>query len=211
MPIYPRNVDGTPNKNGAIHHAAILQMEMGDDHKEWVLFLVTDTGNHDILLGTDWLKVHNPNINWANNRIHLDRCPVLCRPHHTPGPTIAYLLSTCDWEEQIDDDMDIAINSIDGSQHIMTHMERQMLEIARTTVSTTIAIRNQTLPSEIPKEFAQYHQVFSNEQAQCLLKNQPWDHHIELIPGYEMRKTSIYWLTPPELQALKEYLEDGEK
>ena len=26
-----------------------------------------------------------------------------------------------------------------------------------------------------------------------------------------MGKTSIYWLTPPELQALKEYLEDGEK
>ena len=71
-PIYPRNVDGTPNKNGAIRHAAILRMEMGDDHKERVLFLVTDTGNHDILLGTDWLKVHNPNIDWAKNQIHLD-------------------------------------------------------------------------------------------------------------------------------------------
>jgi hypothetical protein len=176
MPIYPRNVDGTPNKNGAICHAAILRMEMGDDHRERVLFLVTDTGNHDILLGTDWLKAHNPNIDWANNRIHLDRCPTLCKPRHTPGPTIAYLLPTCEWEEQIDDDMDVAINSIDMSQHVMTHMERQMPEIARTTVSTTIAMRTQTLPSEIPKEFAQYHRVFSDEQAQCLPKNQPWDH-----------------------------------
>jgi hypothetical protein len=26
-----------------------------------------------------------------------------------------------------------------------------------------------------------------------------------------MSKTSIYWLTPPELQVLKEYLKDGEK
>ena len=34
IPIYPRNVDGTPNKNGAICYAAILRMEMGDDHKE---------------------------------------------------------------------------------------------------------------------------------------------------------------------------------
>ena len=32
--IYPRNVDGTLNKNSAICHAAILQMEMGNDHKE---------------------------------------------------------------------------------------------------------------------------------------------------------------------------------
>jgi hypothetical protein len=86
-----------------------------------------------------------------------------------------------------------------------------MLEIARTTVSTALAIRKQTLLSEIPSEFAQYHQVFLDEQAQCLPKNQPWDHRIELILGQEMGKTLIYRLTPPELQALKEYLEDGKK
>jgi hypothetical protein len=72
IPIYPHNIDGTPNKNGAIHHAAILQMEMSDNHKEQIMFLVTDTGNHDILLGTDWLKAHNPNIDWAKNLIHID-------------------------------------------------------------------------------------------------------------------------------------------
>jgi len=63
IPIYPQNVDGTPNKNGAIHHATILWMEMGNNHREQIMFLVTNTGNHDILLGTDWLRVHNPNIN----------------------------------------------------------------------------------------------------------------------------------------------------
>jgi len=209
--IYPRNVDGTPNKNGAICHTATLRMEMGDNHRERIMFLVTDTGNHDILLGTDWLKAHNPNIDWAKNIIHMDRCPPLCQPRHTPGPTIAYLLPTCKWETQIDNDTDVAINSIDVSQHVMAHMERQMPEIARTMVSTALAMRKQTLPSEIPPEFAQYHRVFSDEQAQRLPKNQPWDHKIELIPGKEMGKTSIYQLTPPELQALKEYLEDGEK
>jgi len=100
---------------------------------------------------------------------------------------------------QIDDDTDVIINSIDVSQHVMAHMEQQMPEIARTTVSTTLAMRKQTLPSEIPPEFAQYHRVFSNEQAQHLPKNQPWDHRIELIPGKEMSKTLIYWLTPLEL------------
>jgi len=141
----------------------------------------------------------------------MDRCPPLCKLRQTPGPTIAYLLPTCNWEEQINDDIDVAINSIDVSQHVMAHIEWQMLEIARTTVSTTIAMKQQTLPSEIPSEFTQYHWVFSDEQAQRLLKNQPWDHRIELISGQEMGKTSIYQLTPLELQALKEYLEDGEK
>jgi hypothetical protein len=54
---------------------------------------------------------------------------------------------------QIDNDTDISINSIDVLQHIMAHMEQQMLEIARTIVSTTLAIRKQTLPLEIPPEF----------------------------------------------------------
>jgi len=153
-PIYPWNVDGTPNKNGAIHHTAILQMEMGNNYREWIMFLVIDIGNHDILLGTDWLKAHNPNINWAKNMIHIDRCPPICQPRHTPGPTIAYLLPTCEWETQIDNNTDIAINSIDVTQHVMTHMEWQMPEIARTTVSTALAMRKQMLPSEIPPEFA---------------------------------------------------------
>jgi hypothetical protein len=121
------------------------------------------------------------------------------------------LLPTCEWETQIDDDTDVAINSIDVSQHVMAHMEQQMPEIARTMVSTTLAMRKQTLPSEIPLECAQYNRIFSDEQAQRLPKNQPWDHRIELIPGKEMSKTSIYQLTPPELQALKEYSEDGKK
>jgi hypothetical protein len=157
-------------------------MEMGNDHKEQIMFLVTDTGNHDILLGMDWLKAHNPSINWAKNLIHMDRCPPLCKPCHTPGPTTAYLLPTCEWEAQINDDTDVAINSINVSQHVMAHMERQMLEIARTMVSTTLAMRKQMLPSEIPPEFTQYHRIFSDKQAQRLPKNQPWDHRIELIP-----------------------------
>ena len=31
-PVHTRNVDGSPNKHGTIHHAAILRMEMGDNH-----------------------------------------------------------------------------------------------------------------------------------------------------------------------------------
>jgi hypothetical protein len=53
----------------------------------------------------------------------------------------------------------------------MAHMEQQIPEIARTMVSTTIAIKQQMLPSEILPEFTQYHRVFSDEQAQQLPKN----------------------------------------
>jgi hypothetical protein len=37
-------------------------MEMGEVHMEEAHLLITDTGNHNVLLGTSWLKVYNPSI-----------------------------------------------------------------------------------------------------------------------------------------------------
>ncbi len=71
-PIYPKNVDGSLNRQGAIRHATILHMEMGKTHREYAKFLVTNTGDHDMLLGTDWLKAHNPSVDWATNMVTLN-------------------------------------------------------------------------------------------------------------------------------------------
>ena len=55
-------------------------MEMGENHKESTEMAITNTGNHDILLGTDWLKAHNPSINWAKNKLRFDCCLPSCFP-----------------------------------------------------------------------------------------------------------------------------------
>ena len=43
-PVYPRNIDGTLNKQGAIHHATILQMGIGARHWENIEVAITNTG-----------------------------------------------------------------------------------------------------------------------------------------------------------------------
>jgi len=43
-PVYPRNVDGTLNKQGAICYAAILRMGMGARHWENIEVAITNTG-----------------------------------------------------------------------------------------------------------------------------------------------------------------------
>jgi hypothetical protein len=53
------------NKHRIIRHAAILQMEMGTKHQKDIKVAIINTGNHDLLLGTDWLKAHNPSIDWT--------------------------------------------------------------------------------------------------------------------------------------------------
>ena len=85
------------------------------------------------------------------------------------------------------------------------------IQIARTTVSTHLTIAKQPKSVEIPPEFCKYYKVFSDEESQRLPKHQPWDHKINLIPGKQMRKTSVYRLTPPEKIALQDYITTGLK
>ena len=109
---------------------------------------------------------------------------------------LGQLLPSEDWEEQYDDYIESKYQGIDVLQRIMAHLQRCELVVARTTVSTTLAKAEQPKITEIPPEFCQYSKVFSDEEAQQLPKHQPWDHKIDLIPGMEIRKTTIYRLTP---------------
>ena len=109
-----------------------------------------------MLLGTDWLKTHNLSIDWARNQIHLDQCPPICQPRNSPGPTISYLLLTYEWEEQVDNYLDLSTESIDATHYVMAHIEKQMPEIAYTTVSTTLAKQIQKVEAEVPLAFAKY-------------------------------------------------------
>jgi hypothetical protein len=45
------------------------------DHAEVFSFVVTDTGKSDVILGFNWLKQHNLEINWQKQTIQFSRCP----------------------------------------------------------------------------------------------------------------------------------------
>ena len=183
------------NQQGAIRHAAYLQMEMADDHQETIEIAITDTGKHDILLGTDWLRTHNPSIDWTNAKLLLNQCPPECAivspvTHHILAME---LLLTLEWDPNYDDTFKAIYDSIDALQHIMAHKDKwddgqDKIQIARTMVSTDLTITKGSKSVEIPLEFCRYHKVFSDEESQHLLKHQPWDHKIDLIPGKQMWK-----------------------
>ena len=87
LPMYPRNVNGILNKQGAICHATILRMGIGTRHWENIEVAITNTGQHKILLGTDWLKAHNPSIDWSTNRMRFNHCPPQCHPIELFNPS----------------------------------------------------------------------------------------------------------------------------
>jgi hypothetical protein len=188
-------------------------MEMGTKHREDIEVAITNTGNHDLLLGTNWLKAHNPSIDWTRNKLLLNRCSTLCfpTPRKPEDPTLGHLLPTLEWEERYDDFVETRYQGIDVSQHIMAHLQTYPQPVVvRTMVSTTLAKEaTKSTVEAIPLAFRKYKKVFSDKEAQRLPKHQPWDHKIDLIPGQQMGRTSVYRLTPPEKIALKDYIEDG--
>ena len=74
-PIPVKNVDGTLNQAGAVRHTTIqnLRITTPNDHyhQERSELYVTAIGGYDLILGTDWLKAHNPEVNWAKPQLVL--------------------------------------------------------------------------------------------------------------------------------------------
>ena len=46
----------------------------GDVHQELIDLPIVNLGKHEIFLGFDWLKLHNPLINWQKEMLIFVRC-----------------------------------------------------------------------------------------------------------------------------------------
>ncbi len=71
IPVY--NADGTRNQGGDITKFVELSMTIGE-HRECIDLAVTNLGQKDIYLGHDWLKRHNPSVNWECGTIIFSHC-----------------------------------------------------------------------------------------------------------------------------------------
>src|SRR5258706_6759195 len=63
--------------------------------------------------------------------------------------------------------------------------------------------------SGVPQEYHEFHNVFSGEKANALAPHWPYDLKINLEEGMKLFHGLIYLLSPPELTALREFLEEN--
>ncbi|TFK78004.1 hypothetical protein K466DRAFT_474450, partial [Polyporus arcularius HHB13444] len=56
-PVCLYNIDSTEKCDGTIAEVAVLGMTIGD-YQEQVVFVVTDVGDEDVIIGLDWLRKH---------------------------------------------------------------------------------------------------------------------------------------------------------
>ena len=95
----------------------------------------------------------------------------------------------------INDDMDLLISYIDGD------MDRNIWINAKSTTATEIQpeinFKKKVLPLEeqIPKEFHDFLDVFSEKKAARILESRPWDHKTKLKDTFTPKSFKTYNLT----------------
>jgi len=71
------NVDGSPNEAGQITEVVDIVLHY-KTHSERMLLAVSGLGKQSLILGYDWLKNHNPKIDWEKGEVEMTHCPLRC-------------------------------------------------------------------------------------------------------------------------------------
>lgn len=193
IPVY--NADGTKNTNGLITKFAMVELHI-DDHSESLPLAITRLSMHTLFLGHDWLKIHNPAINWKDGSIKLT-----CADEHIPA-----LLPIEDEEEY------------KGHEKEEERLFRIDVESdIRANTSTELAIeankskQTRTFEEVVPEAYHSYKDVFDKENFNELPPRRPWDHTVELLPGDHVIDCKMYNLTNDEQGELESFLEENLK
>jgi len=75
IPVF--NVDSSPNEVGQISKVMDVVLRY-KTHSERMLLAVSGLGKQSLILGYDWLKDHNPRIDWEKGEVKMIRCPLRC-------------------------------------------------------------------------------------------------------------------------------------
>jgi len=71
------NVDGSPNEAGQISEVVDVLLRY-KTHSKRMLLAISGLGKQSLILGYNWLKDHNPKVDWKKGEVEMTRCPLRC-------------------------------------------------------------------------------------------------------------------------------------
>jgi len=75
IPVF--NVDGSPNKTEQISKVVDVVLRY-KTHSKRMLLAIFRLGKQSLILGYDWLKDHNPKIDWEKGEVEMTHCLLRC-------------------------------------------------------------------------------------------------------------------------------------
>ena len=230
IPIY--NVDGSQNISGAIKRLCTVNMQIGG-HTERITFRVTETGTSNIILGLDWLRLHDPLVNWSDGKLCFINCSSpdgLCpgrnptstlpptpitnpSPTHSPDPDSESLRSFIDnissndtnleWHHSLSSEL-----GFDDESILCVTLPPAPSPSDKHIFDYLRETKDKANP--IDKYLKEFAPVFSQSGFDELPPRRSWDHAIELKPTEEGKPISskVYALSRPEQVELDKFLDE---
>ena len=158
------------------------------DHSKQITMAMSNLSTHLIFLRYDWLKKHNPQIDWKAKTLQFT-----CENEHTPG-----LL-----DPEIDDE------EVEPKQLFM--MDYEYFRNPSTDIAIAAGESKQTKTFEeiVLEAYHEYKDIFAKEMFDELPLHRPWDYAIKLLPGNHKVDCKTYNLTTAEQKELDDFLEEN--
>ncbi len=152
VPIPMYNTDRTHNKAGNITEFVELRMTIGG-HSKRIDLTVTDLVKKDVYLGHDWLKRHNPSVNWKTGTIIFGHCQ--CIKNHLELPDADP--NDC-WNKELKE----------GDTILTVRMEEELVICAMHYANKLATATNTDKPKKmfkemVPSHYHSFHDLFSKE------------------------------------------------
>ena len=189
-----------------------------------MLLAVSGLGKQSLILGYNWLKDHNPKIDWEKGKVEMTCCSLRCEDGRAlqkeqirqkrielralrscrDGPTPLFQ------EERDLEKMPPQTYSPDWELEDQLFLTRLFLELTQvdlraTTTTSQHLVEGARRSKEtfaaatlLPAYVTEFQLVFAKEDFDILSEHRKWDHAIELIPGAEPKSLKVYPLSSLE-------------
>jgi len=204
-------------------------------HSERMLLAVSRLGKQNLILGYDWLKDHNPKIDWEKKEVEMTCCPLCCEGgralrkaqtcqkriklralrscHDGPTPLLQEELEP---EEEPPQTHHPSWELRDRLFLTRLLPEPDQVDLQATTTTSQHLVEGarrsaetQAAATPLPAYVVEFRSVFAKEDFDILLEHCKWDHAIELTPGAEPKSSKVYPLSPLKQAELDAFLEEN--
>src|SRR3989442_3351209 len=150
-------------------------------HPDLRHFVVLDLAKTDLFISFDWIRHHNPNIDWVEQTLTFDRCPNNCDRAGEALPPIAF--------------------------HQM-YLRGVSMDISREAAKLQ---PKRTLDEQLPDWLKDFKDIFEPQSFDQLPPHRPgFDHEIKLKPDAPpISPQKVYPLSPAQRQLVREFLDEN--
>ncbi len=132
-------------------------------HSKCIDLAVTELGKKDIYLGHDWLKRHNPSVNWKTGTIIFGHC-------QCAGNSLVLPNTDKDdrWDKELEEGDTILVVRME--EELIIHVVHHANDLA---TAANAEKPKKTFEEMVPPEYHSFHDLFSKENFDKLPDQKP--------------------------------------